>query len=318
MSPREAADLRSSGVKPFILSGHGSYDPRLVIQAVSAIREMKADVIQTWLPQCDIIGAIGSLITSVPMILSERSSAKAYPWGWRRALRQIAGHNARMIIANSPSGLDLWRKHKSRCLIPNALSDPLASTAKDIIAFPTMRPDAKIVICIGRLAKEKNVRQIISAMPHVSEPKTQLLIVGNGPDRTELERLAATHDCANKIIFAGHQLDIHQLLDRATLFVSASLFEGHPNAVLEAAQAGTPLLLSDIPMHHDAVGAGACYFALGDERSLARQIDEVMANPYAAHERAEIAKTQVADLTINKITDAYLKAYRAVCDPKEK
>lgn len=314
MTVGEADDLKSLGIIPYMLSGQNNFDPMLIVQTILIIRKMKADIIQTWLPQCDVLGAVGSLITGVPMILSERSSATAYPKGWRQSLRHLAGKHAKMIIANSPSGRDFWDGHKNRLVIPNAVPSRNADKTRGV-HIPQRRPSSKIIICAGRLAKEKNIQQIISAVPYLLTSDIQLIIVGDGPEQQALKRLTVAIDQTENIIFLGHQPDIYPWLKEAALFVSASTFEGHPNTVLEAAQAGTPLLLSDIRMHRDTVGGGASYFPLHDERRLAVQIDAILNDRQSAVNRADIAKVRIQQLTVAKVTDMYLTAYRSLCDP---
>src|SRR5204862_23120 len=95
--------------------------------------------------------------------------------------------------------------------------------------------------------------------------------------------LAAAMGIEANVIFAGFRPDAWSWLKAACLFVSASSVEGQPNAVMEAAAAGTPQVLSDIVMHRNTVGdGGALFFEPSDPEAMAVAIAELLENPACA------------------------------------
>src|SRR5262249_48126431 len=104
-------------------------------------------------------------------ILSERSSAPAYPFSWKHLLRLQLGRRAVAIVANSESGAAYWNKHlRGRRLevIRNGLPLDLIESAvpgdPSTIGLPA---DARVILFAGRLAPEKNLSVLVQALGDV-------------------------------------------------------------------------------------------------------------------------------------------------------
>jgi glycosyltransferase involved in cell wall biosynthesis len=119
----------------------------------------------------------------------------------------------------------------------------------------TLRPrtrsgDKLNMITVGSLIPRKNVQFLLSVVEQLSMQglECKLKVLGDGPLREALES-KATSD----IEFLGNVDDVAEHLITSDLFISSSLSEGLPNAVLEALSCGLPVLLSDIPPHKEIV-----------------------------------------------------------------
>ena len=100
----------------------------------------------------------------------------------------------------------------------------------------------KVVITVGRLAKEKNMEEIISFMDRLNDPDITLLVVGDGPYRSNLEHFALKTSASERIVFTGmivpeEVADYYKLGD---VFVSASSSETQGLTYMEALAAGVP------------------------------------------------------------------------------
>lgn len=108
--------------------------------------------------------------------------------------------------------------------------------------------DEKLLIYVGRLAKEKRVEMCIRASCHQSQ-LPHLLIVGTGPSDQDLRQLVKNLDAESRIHFLG-QLDHAELPDlyaAADAFITASDSEVHPLVVIEAQAAGLPAVVVKAP-----------------------------------------------------------------------
>lgn len=105
------------------------------------------------------------------------------------------------------------------------------------------------ILYVGRLVKQKNVTDIISAFKELSTdmPNVKLKIVGDGPEKANLEGLAANLSLIDKIEFAGHMKDTGAFFRGATVTVLTSFNEGFPNVLLESLAEGTPVVSYDLP-----------------------------------------------------------------------
>lgn len=99
---------------------------------------------------------------------------------------------------------------------------------------------------VGRLQYQKNQTFLLDAFRHLHErePNARLVLVGDGPDLTELEAKAVTLGVESAVLFLGVRDDVNRLLQAFDLFVMPSHFEGFGMAALEAQAAGLPCLLS--------------------------------------------------------------------------
>ena len=109
-----------------------------------------------------------------------------------------------------------------------------------------IREDAFVLVSIGRLGKEKNVEELLIAMSKVvkEDPDAILLIVGDGPDRKDLERMARNLKLEKNVDFTGAvpPKDVHAYYQISDVFVSASTSETQGLVFIEAAANGLPFI----------------------------------------------------------------------------
>jgi len=103
-----------------------------------------------------------------------------------------------------------------------------------------------------------------------------------------------------------------QRLARRPVFASAASFEPFGLAVLEAAQHGCALVLSDIPTFRELWDGAALFAPVGDEEAFARQIEGLLANPYDRLVRGERARTRAARYGVPRMAAAMAGEYRAL------
>jgi glycosyltransferase involved in cell wall biosynthesis len=297
-----------------VASSGGNHDPRILFKLLGLIRTLKPAVVQTWLPQMDILAGIAARLTATPFLLCERSSAPAYGVGWKNRLRRWVGEGATAVVANSQSGLAYWGPTVAgRRLIRNGIQLPVIRSA--VPAAPEtlgLPPDARIVLFAGRLNPEKNVATLLQALDTVLARQANCVAVlfGDGPLhpslRTQVQRMHARH----RVRLTGFTPDLWCWMRRASVFVSVSLFEGSPNTVIEAMAIGCPLVVSDIPQHREILDermARFCHPASAD--AIAQAIEAVLDAPAAAAERAAAASVIAEDWTVERGARAYLDLY---------
>lgn len=128
------------------------------------------------------------------------------------------------------------------------------SKAVNAIDFDLFQPDQsqKIYdfIYVGRVDQNKQVNLIVDAFHALQQqhPDIKLLIVGDGPERSNLTEKVADYRIAESVQFAGKQKyeDIPNFLNQSHIFIMASAFEGLPVAMIEALSCGLPVVMPDI------------------------------------------------------------------------
>jgi glycosyltransferase involved in cell wall biosynthesis len=129
-----------------------------------------------------------------------------------------------------------------------------------------------IIGYIGQLIPRKGLVNLIRAFDALDIPGKRLCLVGDGPQREELERVAAATRARDRIHFFGYRQDRISLLKGFDMFVLPSALEGIPRCLLEAMAAGVAVAASDVPGCADIVSSNenGLLFPCGDEPALAR------------------------------------------------
>lgn len=107
--------------------------------------------------------------------------------------------------------------------------------------------DHKVIVTMGRLTKQKAYWNLVKAFAYLKEVHNDIGIVflGDGEQETQLRDLAKSLGVDNSIVFAGYQKNPFMFIGKATTYVMTSLFEGFPNALVEAMACGVPVVSVD-------------------------------------------------------------------------
>jgi glycosyltransferase involved in cell wall biosynthesis len=104
----------------------------------------------------------------------------------------------------------------------------------------------KTVVTVGRLVAWKGIDRLMRTV--ASLPAVRLIIVGDGPEMASLKRLAGDLELGERVIFTGQvsPKEVRQHLCASDFFVLNSTYEGLPHIVLEAMEAGIPVIATDV------------------------------------------------------------------------
>lgn len=174
------------------------------------------------------------------------------------------------------------------------------------------------IISNGAYIPRKDHLTVVRAFAAVADtyPKLELVIVGaDGPDRETVTKLTGELSLASRVhaLASMEQAGVAYLLSRATICVQAALAESFPLAVLEAAAANTPIIVSRIPGHTELVidGITGNSFAVGDVTGCAAAIDEALSRPEKTSAMAAALRSKVvSEYTWEACAEAYLRLVR--------
>jgi len=128
--------------------------------------------------------------------------------------------------------------------VADDVTEPRAGPAAEVLAgIP--RP---LILYLGRLHPQKDVATLIKAMTHMTSRPGTLAVVGDGPDRARLERLAERLGLASRVHFTGFvpHAEVGAVLRQADVMAVPSSYEELGSVVLEALSAGVPVVATDI------------------------------------------------------------------------
>jgi glycosyltransferase involved in cell wall biosynthesis len=143
--------------------------------------------------------------------------------------------------------------------------------------------DVVVFGCISRLDPVKDHPTMLRALKKVCERRdgARLLIVGDGPERERIERLAGELSLGAKVHLAGFQEDVAPYLAAMDAFIQPSIQEGLSLTILEAAAAGIPIMATPVGGTPEVIrdGETGVLVGVGDADSLAGAMERFIENP---------------------------------------
>lgn len=226
--------------------------------------------------------------------------------GWR--LYHLSYVPERFLLDKADAVAVVSETTKQDVLTHSLTTKPVAVIPNAAPTFPIPNyqlPITKTLIYMGSFVPYKNVDTLVRAMSLLPDYTLHLL---SKVDDKEKRRLQDMCDQPKHLIFENGASDerYHELLGQATASVSASRFEGFGIPLLEAQQAGTPVICSDIPIHHEVAEDAALYFNPDSPEELAERVHEL--------ENAKVRQRLVQKGRVNTIRYNWTSSARLLSD----
>lgn len=172
--------------------------------------------------------------------------------------------------------------HEKITVIPNPIKLPSNISLNNESSFHAwLKPgQPPVVLGVGRLVKQKDFSTLIKAFSLVVKSvECRLIILGEGPEMSLLKKLAFNLGIEGDVDFPGFNLDPFSYMKRAKVFVLSSLWEGFPNALIQALACGCPVVSTNCPYGPSEILAGGKYGKLvevKDHNRMAKEIIETL------------------------------------------
>ena len=157
-------------------------------------------------------------------------------------------------------------------------------------------PGNLVVGSVGRLVPVKGFGAFLKAGQLVRHelPNVTLLLIGDGPSRTDLMTTAERYGLGEHVIFTGHRSDVLQLISAMDVFVISSLHEGIPTVLLEAMSVGVPVVSTAVGGMPEVIDESSGFLVEpGNPQKLADAICRVLRAPDACRAVVNHAHTKV-------------------------
>lgn len=167
-------------------------------------------------------------------------------------------------------------------------------------------PEAPVILSVASLTAKKDLATLLRAFARlVEDTDARLLVLGEGPERGELERQRAELGLADKVDLPGFDPNPFRYMARADLFVLSSRVEGLPGALIQALACGCPVVSTDCPSGPREILDDGLYGELvpvGDAAAMA----EAMARSLREPASGELLRTRGARFDEDTVLDEYL------------
>ncbi len=275
---------------------------RLLFGVMGALRRHRPDVVQTHIPEDDLVLCLAMALTGIGVHVPLVHSIHFYPdrqgRGLRtrlrtRAYRWMAGRAGKVFAVSEPVAAEFSERvgvPRSQLEVLSTGIDlsrfenpPSREMAREVLSLPS---DRSVVLALGRVVRAKNYSGLVKSSRIVLEkfPDTLFVLVGDGDRMEAVKKEIAVIGVEASWVLLGSRSDVPLVLAVADLFVQSSDWEGLPVAVLEAMACRLPVVATAAGGTPDIIKDGETgrLVAVGDPTALADALLDLLADPQEA------------------------------------
>lgn len=254
------------------------------VELVRLLRREHPDILHASSSKAGVLGRLAAVFAGVPIRIftvhgwafaaHSGTASRLYRWA-DRLMRPLTTVTICVSDHERARGLEARTCGAERtAVIPNAV---------DVRTAPAARHDRErpLVVAVGRLKAPKDFLTLVRALALLPPGSCDAQIVGEGPDRAELEAEIRRLGIGERVLLAGERRDVPELLAGADAFVLSSASEAMPVSVLEAMAAGLPVVGSRVGGMSELVADGETGLLVepGDPDVLAAALRRLLAEP---------------------------------------
>jgi glycosyltransferase involved in cell wall biosynthesis len=317
-----------ASVKVFDLDKKNAWSfPRLITQLAGIIRSERPDCVVSFLEYANIVTLLARYLvrdTRIRWIISERSLPSRDLAGQRKGklkfyLHRLLDPQADKIITMSSQTADEMIRHyhvapEKTEVIPNPVEiDRLRTLAQEPADHPWFHETIPVLLAMGRLTRAKGFPVLIEAFARVhSQVPARLMILGDGSMRAELYDQITRLGLADHVWMPGFIANPYPYLSQANIFVLSSLWEGMPNALLEAMALEKPVITTSCNESVNQLiipGQNGIVIPPNDAIALAESIQTLLADKELQNRFAKRNKDQIRAYDVIPILQQFEKAF---------
>lgn len=204
-------------------------------------------------------------------------------------------------------------------VIPNGIDVDKFNTqkAQKLRVKLGLKEDDKLILYTGRLAKEKDINFIIKAFKKTSQEisNSYLLIVGDGPEKSNLRKLTKRLELTNRVIFLGYVAYEHipEIYSEADLFAFASTTETQGMVILEAMASGICVLTVKHKVYESIiVNNKEGLIVEKDQETFAKQMTDILKNDDLRLNLGIKARKKAQQFSLSEIAKKFDTLYKEV------
>lgn len=297
--------------------------------AVRGLREYilrnRIDILHTHFYKTDLIGLLAARGTRCKLVTT--------PHGWStqagmalRLYEALDRYIFRYFDAVVPLSPDLLQELEGRAgprlqYIQNGVDIGEIDAATDLApeALAWKESGDFVIGYVGQLITRKGLDALIKAFATLAIPNARLILVGEGPQRAELELLALTLGVSARVNFLGYRKDRLALLRGFSLFVLPSWLEGIPRCLMESMAARIPIAASDIPGCRDLLVSEAIglLFPPGDQVAIGNAIQKIYRSGRGREMAVAARERVVQHFSAEAMAESYARLYRDLCSDSQ-
>ncbi len=318
----ELEDLARAGVRFLPLGREAKLDVWTWGRLARYLRRESVDVLHAHKFGSNVWGTLAGMLARVPVIVAHEHTWSYEGGRLRRFLdRELIARGADVLVAVSREDRRRMTaveriQPRSTMFIPNGVPAMAARSGHDVRSELGIPPQAPVIGAVGALRAQKAHQVLLRATVElaVRHPDIQVLLVGDGPERSALERLAGELGVRDSVRFLGLRGDVPDVLAVLDLAVCCSDYEGSPLAVMEYMDAALAVVATAVGGVPDLIehGVHGLLVPSGEPHALALAIAELLADPARRAQMGARARQRRRtefdiDTLIRRLEDLYLE-----------
>jgi len=327
---REAAQSLGARVHPF--AHWSAFNPFALFELTSVLKREAVDIVHAQSPIAAAPGRLAAWMLGLPAVVTVHLPVTRYH-GTRQTLRARSGRwiyvNLDRLLNHAMTDRLVYVAQRVRdesvasglspaersIVIPNGinLEEFQQGVDRDSLRRSFNLPQgARVITFIGRLDEQKGLDLLLEATAGVEG--VEVWLVGDGPVRAELQRLATKLGIDDRVKFWGYQVQIERYLYASDIFVLPSRYEGMPIVLLEALAAGIPCVVSRVGDNDLVVEDGKHGLVVppNDATALAKALNLLLLSPEMYRQMSEAAVRRSEDFGDDRMARRYSEVYRAL------
>lgn len=299
----------------------GRFDLRAVSKLADLIQEQDIDIIHTHGYKSDILGVMAARKAGIPCVVTPHGFENAADLKLRLFI-WLGCQSMRFADKVVPLSKQLLSDVEKFNISPEKIE--YIQNGVDLSEVEAVRQtktnkqkEKKTIGFVGQMISRKNIKAILDCFESLSKKRQdiELVLLGDGEDRSSLEAYSKTLDCAEDIHFLGFRNDRLQLLRDFDLFVMTSTLEGIPRCLMEACAMEIPVSAYDIAgidqlITHNESGLLA---PLHDINQLENDWEKLLDDKELASSLAQNSKSFVeANFSAKRMADEYLELFKGM------
>ncbi len=213
----------------------------------------------------------------------------------------LESYKVRPDIFTVPTGIDMEK------FSPSSDTENIQTLRKNL----GLKKNQKLLISVGRIAREKNLDEIIDGIKILDDKNIKLLIVGDGPYRRQLVEKVHLENLKDRVIFTGMVSpdEVSKYYELGDVFVSASSSETQGLTYIEALACGLPVVCREDECVKGVVIEGENGYTFSDMDGFAESIGSVLSNGWNYRRMSRRAKESSMKFSMTAFADSMTDIY---------
>jgi len=312
-----ADKIRTLGIDVFPLGAKSIFDLRIFSRFAVLVARSRPDICHSFLMHANVLTRLVAPVICDAKIVSTICTVERENH-WHMTLENLTSRRAHKIVCVSRAVRDFCRitglpANKLTVIRPGIDEESI------LVAVPARREDIGLspgttTLCyLGRLDPIKRIDLILEALKIINNNNINLLIIGDGPQRSYLESLTRHLSLQDQVHFLGFRSDYAALLKICQVYVLASDQEGWGVATTEALAAGLTVVATDVDANREQVipGRNGYLVSPGNPHRLAEGILAGL-KLHETYNSGYCPTPDLADMSYRREVAEYLELYRSL------